>query len=76
MDIGTPPLKLAVNTLFRYSAAEMAQPLRLPIQIMLRVDEVWLTLVDQSLRPGETRSAMVRDAALAEALRRKQKDQS
>ena len=60
---------LAVNTLSRYSA-EMAQPLRLPIQIMLRVDEVWLTLVDQSLRPGETRSAMVRDAALAEALRR------
>ena len=54
----------------------MAQPLRLPIQIMLRVDEVWLTLVDQSLRPGETRSAMIRDAALAEALRRKQKDQS
>lgn len=48
----------------------MAQPLRLPRKLMIRVDDAFLVLVDQSLRPGETRSTMIRDAALAEALER------
>jgi len=37
---------------------------------MIRVDDAFLAVVDQSLRPGETRSAMIRDAALEAALRR------
>jgi hypothetical protein len=48
----------------------MSPPKRFPRKLMIRVDDAFFAVVDAALRPGETRSTLIRDAAVAEAERR------
>jgi hypothetical protein len=50
----------------------MAKELLLPRKLMIRCDDAFLSLVDASLKPEESRSDMIRKAAMAEAERRQE----
>jgi hypothetical protein len=54
----------------------MSPPKRFPRKLMIRVDDAFFAVVDAALRPGETRSTLIRDAAVAEAERRQTQERS